>query len=80
MKSVVLALIFTLFASCFATREVFQKYPKNINSGEKYITVAFVLADFENKDVNLGSNVGVWLSDSFEEAATILSTKLNVKI
>lgn len=38
-----------------------------IITDEKLITVAFVLAGFDNADVNMKSDVGVWLQDSYDE-------------
>uniref|UniRef100_A0A147BJE2 Putative 26 kDa salivary gland protein a n=1 Tax=Ixodes ricinus TaxID=34613 RepID=A0A147BJE2_IXORI len=80
MRSVIGVLTFTIFVFSFARGEVFEKYHRNIDSGEKYITVAFVLDGFPNKDANLHSNVGVWLKDSYDKAAKILSEKLKVEI
>uniref|UniRef100_A0A0K8R7H0 Putative ixodes 26 kDa salivary protein n=1 Tax=Ixodes ricinus TaxID=34613 RepID=A0A0K8R7H0_IXORI len=80
MRAVIGALMHILFAFCFASKEVFEKYPKNIGSDEKYITVAIVLAGFGAADANLKSDVGVWLEDSYEEAAKILSEELQVQL
>ncbi|CAN8023177.1 unnamed protein product [Ixodes persulcatus] len=80
MRAVIGALMHILFVLCFASKEVFEKYPKNIDSDEKYITVAFVLAGFEVADANLKSGVGVWLQDSYEEAAKLLSEELQVQL
>uniref|UniRef100_A0A0K8R8A4 Putative ixodes 26 kDa salivary protein n=1 Tax=Ixodes ricinus TaxID=34613 RepID=A0A0K8R8A4_IXORI len=80
MRAVIGTLMYIFFVFCFASNEVFDKYPKNIGSDEKVITVAFVLAGFDNAHVNMKSDVGVWLQDSYDEAADKLSEALQVQL
>uniref|UniRef100_V5GHR9 Putative secreted protein n=1 Tax=Ixodes ricinus TaxID=34613 RepID=V5GHR9_IXORI len=82
MKAFIGALTFTLFAFCFATKEIFQKYYLNNDDDatEKGITIAFLLDGMRPEDANLKSEIGEWLDGATEVAEEELTKNLSVKI
>uniref|UniRef100_A0A0K8RFN4 Putative ixodes 26 kDa salivary protein n=1 Tax=Ixodes ricinus TaxID=34613 RepID=A0A0K8RFN4_IXORI len=82
MKAFIGALTFTLFAFCFATKEIFQKYYLNNDDDatEKGITIAFLLDGMRPEDANLKSEIGEWLDGATEVAQEELTKNLSVKI
>uniref|UniRef100_V5GMT6 Putative secreted protein n=1 Tax=Ixodes ricinus TaxID=34613 RepID=V5GMT6_IXORI len=83
MRAFIGALTFTLFAFCFGTKELFEKYYLNNDPdvpGEMGITIAFLLDGMKPEDANLKSDIGEWLEGATEVAQVELTKNLSVQI